>query len=514
MPAAMPIKVSVVVPVYNPGSNLDDLLASLLGQSLPDDEYEAILVDDGSTDGTGERLDAWAAPHPHMRVEHIPNSGWPGRPRNVGTDLARGEYVLYADNDDWLDGEALERLHDRAVRDDADVVVGRVLGHGKNVPRELFRRDRRDVGLDWPPLVRLLSPHKLFRRALLDEHGIRFPEGRQRLEDHVFVLQAYFAAEHISILAGHPVYHWVRRDGTNASWVRMDAERYFRHDLPAVLDVLDAGTQPGERRDALYTHWWRSKALHRLQGGSFARRDPDHNREIYAEVRRLADERFPARLDARLPFAARLAAALVRADRFDGLVALAAYERRQRARVRELRRTAEGGAETLRLECRIGGPGARLVARRDGDRLRWEPPADLVAHVADLDLDVTDEVAAGHVDALVHTAAGDEHLLPVRRRTRLRPVGDDPDRVTPVVICTATLDPATAGSGDALGPGRWRVGAVVRIAGFSATGDATGADGEPVEVEIEPPATPSVLKRRLARIGPLRRAVRAARART
>src|SRR3954447_13930869 len=68
------VKVSVVVPVYNPGSNMDDLVRSVLGQSLREDEYEAIFVDDGSTDGTGERLDALAAEHEVIRVEHIPNS--------------------------------------------------------------------------------------------------------------------------------------------------------------------------------------------------------------------------------------------------------------------------------------------------------------------------------------------------------------------------------------------------------------------------------------------------------
>ncbi|MDQ3691709.1 MAG: glycosyltransferase, partial [Chloroflexota bacterium] len=74
----MPVKVSVIVPVYNPGAYIDDCIASILRQSLPDDEYEAIFVDDGSTDGTGERLDALAAEHANITAIHIPNSGWPG----------------------------------------------------------------------------------------------------------------------------------------------------------------------------------------------------------------------------------------------------------------------------------------------------------------------------------------------------------------------------------------------------------------------------------------------------
>jgi poly(ribitol-phosphate) beta-N-acetylglucosaminyltransferase len=82
-------RISVIVPVYNPGSNIDDCIRTLLGQTMPAGECELIFVDDGSTDDTPGRLDALAAAHAHVRVEHIPNSSWPGRPRNVGIDMAR-----------------------------------------------------------------------------------------------------------------------------------------------------------------------------------------------------------------------------------------------------------------------------------------------------------------------------------------------------------------------------------------------------------------------------------------
>ena len=84
-------KVSVIVPVYNPGSDIDDCIESLLGQTLPEDELELIFVDDGSTDGTPARLDELAQRHRHVQVQHIPNSGWPGKPRNVGIDPARAD---------------------------------------------------------------------------------------------------------------------------------------------------------------------------------------------------------------------------------------------------------------------------------------------------------------------------------------------------------------------------------------------------------------------------------------
>ena len=79
------VRVTVVVPVYNPGPHIEGLLESLLGQSLPAGEYELLFVDDGSTDGTPERLAALARVRPNVRLERIPRSGWPGRPRNVGS---------------------------------------------------------------------------------------------------------------------------------------------------------------------------------------------------------------------------------------------------------------------------------------------------------------------------------------------------------------------------------------------------------------------------------------------
>src|SRR5829696_10154409 len=126
--------VSVIVPVYDPGPHIDDCIRSLLGQTLPREELELIFVDDGSTDGTGERLDALAAEHAHVKVEHIPNSGWPGKPRNVGIEMATGEYVFFVDNDDWIEPDALERLVAMAREDRADIVIGKVVGHGKRVP--------------------------------------------------------------------------------------------------------------------------------------------------------------------------------------------------------------------------------------------------------------------------------------------------------------------------------------------------------------------------------------------
>lgn len=173
----MPVKVSVVVPVYNPGQYIDRCIRSILDQSLPDDEFEVIFVDDGSTDTTPGRLDALAAEHRNIKTIHQENSGWPGKPRNVGIAAATGEYVFFLDHDDALGREALERMYAMAVRNGSDVVIGKMAGHYRGVPKHLFFTNRDRATLADTPLLDALTPHKLFRRAFLEKHGLRFPRG-------------------------------------------------------------------------------------------------------------------------------------------------------------------------------------------------------------------------------------------------------------------------------------------------------------------------------------------------
>ena len=122
MSPTSPVRVSVVVPVYNPGTHIDALIESLAAQSMPQQQFEVVFSDDGSTDETPGRLDQLAEERANVTVLHEPNSGWPGRPRNLGTDAAHGKYVFFVDQDDWLGEEALQRMCDYADENSSDVV--------------------------------------------------------------------------------------------------------------------------------------------------------------------------------------------------------------------------------------------------------------------------------------------------------------------------------------------------------------------------------------------------------
>jgi glycosyltransferase involved in cell wall biosynthesis len=322
----MSIKVTVVVPSYNSGDHIERLVGSLLGQSLPPSQYEVILVDDGSTDATPQRFDELAATYPHIRTIHIPNSGWPGRPRNLGADAASGEYVYFVDADDWLEPEALERMYDMGRRNDSDIVIGRVLGHGRRVPGTLFQRNRESVTVGSAPLMETLTCHKMFRTQFLRDHAIRFPEGRRRLEDHVFVIEAYLRAGVVSVLSDYTCYHLDRRpDGGNISLEEFEPREYFEY-LREAISVAE-GLASGALLDRVLRRWYRVEMLGRLGGKRFLGYPDAYRRQMYDEIRRLAVERF-ARPGVWGPMNTflRVRSELLQQGRYDDLVRLAEHE--------------------------------------------------------------------------------------------------------------------------------------------------------------------------------------------
>ena len=134
--------ISVVIPAHNPGRYIEPCIRSLLRQTLARTEFEVVFVDDGSTDGTGKRLDRLAREQPHVRVIHIPASGGPGRPRNVGLEAALGEYVQFLDADDELAPRALERLLRMARANRSDIVLGKFASETMTRRQDLFTRNR------------------------------------------------------------------------------------------------------------------------------------------------------------------------------------------------------------------------------------------------------------------------------------------------------------------------------------------------------------------------------------
>jgi glycosyltransferase involved in cell wall biosynthesis len=463
----MPVKVSVIVPVYNPGRYIDDCVESLLRQSLPDDAYEVIFVDDGSTDGTPARLDAVAAEHPHVHVIHQENSGWSGKPRNVGIEASKGEFVMFVDNDDYLADEALERMYDYGVANDADVVVGKMAGKGRPVPVELFRRNHPRASVANAPLIDSLTPHKMFRREFLDRIGLRFPEGRRRLEDHVFVTEAYLRAGNVSVLSDYVCYYHVRRDdASNAGFQQLDPAGYFKN-LREALDVVEAYTEPGELRDRLLRRWLRNEMVERMRGKRLLALPDDYRRELFAAIHATVVERFGPGVAAGLPPAQRAVAAMIAADRYDDVVAFAEWESGVAVRAVPEGVEWDGGAVRVALRAEFTSGGEPMPFPAEGAPATGEPP---LAAAEAVDWVCADSVArfdTATADLLLRERdSAAQHFQPVRVTRETVPYGDG-GRVRLVLRATATVDPAGAADGVPPAAGLWDAFVRVRLGAWT-----------------------------------------------
>lgn len=129
------MKVSVIIPVYNVEKYIRSCVNSVLDQTLKD--IEVILVDDGSTDSSGEICDELALSDSRVKILHKKNAGV-GAARNDGLALAQGDWVIFGDSDDWFEADALEKLCSEGEKNNADVIFGDVnlveSGLKKNVP--------------------------------------------------------------------------------------------------------------------------------------------------------------------------------------------------------------------------------------------------------------------------------------------------------------------------------------------------------------------------------------------
>lgn len=464
----MPVKVSVVIPVYNPGNYIEDCIASLLRQSLPPDEYEAIFVDDGSTDGTPARLDELAASDSRVTVVHQEASGWSGKPRNVGIEAARGEFVMFVDNDDYLGDEALERMYDYAVANGADVVVGKMAGQGRGVPVELFRRNHPRATVDNAPLIDSLTPHKMFRRAFLDRIGLRFPEGRRRLEDHVFVTEAYLRADNVSVLSDYVCYYHLKRDdASNAGFQRFDPVGYFAN-LREALDVVEKYTEPGPSRDRLLRRWLRNEMVERMRGKRLLNAPEDYRKELFAEIRGVVVERFGPGVAVGLQPTQQVVAALIADGRLDDLVAFAEWESSVSPKAEPDGVEWDGGVLRIGLSAELASGGTPMTFPAEGSAAPLDGPPASVQEAVDW---VGSHSVAGFGRATVELllrerASAAQYFQPVEFTRETVPAEGD-GRVRLVLRGTAAVDPATAADGSPLAAGLWDVYVRVKLGGWT-----------------------------------------------
>ena len=213
-------KVSVIVPVYNVEKLLERCLNSVLNQSFQD--FELLLIDDGSKDSSGKICDNYAKKDQRVRVWHIPNGGQSAA-RNLGIDNVYGTYIVFIDSDDFVELDYLEQLYQPMVEYEADVVSCRYIAYSKERDEEVKKiiqenqakvyhfRNNQDVMQDF--LEKEFKDDRnfpwesyanLYKTELLGE--IRFEVGRE-FEDNFFNYQ-YFKKVQKAIATSYIGYYY------------------------------------------------------------------------------------------------------------------------------------------------------------------------------------------------------------------------------------------------------------------------------------------------------------------
>jgi hypothetical protein len=404
---------SVIAACHVPGNAIDRLIESLDRQTMPQEDFEIIIVDDGSPDDTFARLEKLRSTRPNMHIRQIPNSGWPSRPRNVALELASGEYVYVVDDDDTLYPDALRATYEMATRNRSDVLSPKHLRNndiGWGMSRFTENIDNLVGGKGIEGLVPM-TPHKVYRRKFLRDHGIRFLEGERRVlwEDIYFNIATYRHAEVVSVLSDTPCYLWHSTAGTISKTYSAAEEEHWQNVinlLEFITTTLD-GPEYEADRVSMILHQYRGRVLERL-GKVAGTASPASIDMAMSYVRRIHDEYVPERLDQHLSTLHRARSVLLRAGRPDLLGELVRFDRRLGARsvATDVSWTDSGLRVSATCSWRSRTAGGPQPLRPENGRILRNVPASVAAALPRELVDVTDELPSASAGLEIRARAG------------------------------------------------------------------------------------------------------------
>ena len=246
------ISVSVLVPVYNAQKYLERCVDSIFGQTFTD--YELILIDDGSTDDSGKMCDDYARSNPQVRVIHQTNQGVSAA-RQAGLDAATGEYVIFADPDDWVEPTMLEELFEVAINNDADVVLCDFWINSSAAEGDRKYQNLRTLSSD-SVLSQLISGelhgftwNKLYRSSCLRKHHVTFPQGINYSEDLWFNCKLFLNHDVKVAYLQKPFYHYDYY--TNSSGLSRKLTARSVKDYLSFIEFIHDELQDGAFKDEL-----------------------------------------------------------------------------------------------------------------------------------------------------------------------------------------------------------------------------------------------------------------------
>jgi len=193
------MKLSIVIPAYNVEKYLGQCLESCFRQDLESDEYEVIVVNDGSMDATPEIALQWESSHSNMKVISQENKGL-SEARNCGLAAAKGEYTMFLDSDDWIVDNCLRSLIDKCLQDKLDILRFCAARMINGSPYRMFSYKGFAETSPGKDLLKtrffVCVPFSIYRTDFLRENGLSFYPGIYH-EDNEFTPRAYYLAERV-----------------------------------------------------------------------------------------------------------------------------------------------------------------------------------------------------------------------------------------------------------------------------------------------------------------------------
>ncbi len=218
-------KISVIIPIYNVEEYIEDTLNSLLNQTIIKD-MEILMIDDGSFDGSRYIIEKYSLDYENFYAYHKENEG-PGIARNLGIDLAKGEYIHFLDSDDYVLPNTYERAYEIAKNNNSDFLsLFGVRMRRYNITDSYIYNNafKNIIGTidsakleDMPELIwDTFVTNKLYKKEFLEKNNLKFIKEKKYYEDVIFALGAYGLAEKIS-LTKDIFYYWRKRENSNFS---------------------------------------------------------------------------------------------------------------------------------------------------------------------------------------------------------------------------------------------------------------------------------------------------------
>ena len=188
--------ISIIIPAYNAENYLDECLASCFRQDIGTDDYEVIIINDGSTDRTQDIARKWAQDHGNIKIISQHNKGL-SEARNAGIAEAEGDYVMFLDSDDWIKDNCLKETVSICMENDLDMY--RICAADVIEGRAVRRFTYRETGISKGCVLlkgrfQVCAPFAIYRRGFLLRHSLRFYPGIYH-EDNLFTPTAYYLAE-------------------------------------------------------------------------------------------------------------------------------------------------------------------------------------------------------------------------------------------------------------------------------------------------------------------------------